>query len=420
MLRDELIIKMRASHAKIPGLEGDELTRETAVFDELTREVERGDVIWRQEQAVMHTRETEDFELWDVFGQLMRGEHVEDVARDALSIRENGIKDRAGPGAFRLPGDGYAWMSASSDRAVGDVARAPAGSISSDISNLLKCPPLTPIFQLPLPPTPLFDKATKVPAIDGVAIPFLVQTAADPFASVNVTCGVGEAEDKPESSIPADGKCTITTDECAGSTIISDKALRRVPAYEAIIADFMRGALKFQIETNIVVALNADGNVVLVPRAVAAAVGWTDLVDLEGAIPWYWAVSGEYAMCQDAQTFLKRTLGAVAPGYPLYNVTTAASMYTSLNGRPFFLDAMSALGVSGDVFYGDYSHIFVGIGQDIAFRRTNEGATLVKANSTMFAVFSDIGYCIPVGGVFAKLYDVGGSQSPSLSPSPSP
>ncbi len=418
MLRDELITKMKASHAKIPGLKGDELTRETAVFDELTGEVTRIDKIDAQEKAVMHSRETQDIELWESFGKLMRGEEVGDVARDALSIREPGIKDRAGEGAFRLPGDGFQWMSARRPTAVGEVARTPAGSISSDISNLLACPPLTPIFQLPLPPTPIFDKATKVPAINGVAIPFLVQTAADPFASVNVTCGLGEGEDKPESSIPADDKCTITTDECAGSTIISDKALRRVPTYEAIIADFMRGALAFEIETNIITALNADGNVITVNRAVAGAVGWTDLVDLEGAIPWYWSVSGEYAMHQDAQTFLKRTLGAVAPGYPLYNVTTAAPMYTSLNGRPFFLDAMSALGVSGDVFYGDYSNIFVGIGQDIAFRRTNEGATLVKANSTMFAVFSDIGYCIPVGATFAKLYDVGGSQSPSMSPSP--
>ena len=410
MLRDELIIKMKASHAKIPGLEGDELAREEAVFEELAGEVKRIDTIEAQEKAVMHARETQDNDLWDSFGKLMRGEEVEGVARDALAIREPGISDRAGEGAFRLPGDGFAWMNT--------VARSPAGSISSDIANLLPCPPLAPIFQLPLPPTPMFARSTKLPAINGVAIPFLIQTAADPFASVSVTCGVGEGEDKPEGSIPADNKCTITTEECAGSTIISDKALRRVPAYEAIIADFMRGALAFQIETNIITALNADATVVTVPRAAAGAVGWTDLIDLEGAIPWYWAVSGEYAMCQAAQTYLKRTLGAVAPGYPLYNPTTAQAMYTALNGRPFFLDDMSALGVSGDVFYGDYSNIFLGIGQDIAFRRTNEGATLVKANSTMFAVFADIGYCIPVGATFAKLYDVGGSQSPSMSPSP--
>ena len=419
MLRDQLLVKMKESHAKISGLEGDALTRETAAFDELAQEVKRLDAIEVQERAVMHTKETADIELWDVFGKLMRGEEVGSVGRDALAVRESGIRDRAGADAFRIPGDARVWMQGDAGQTPVTIERTPAGSIGSDISNLLSCAPHhSPIFQLPLPPTPLFDKSTKIPAVDGVAIPFLVQTEADPYASVSVTCGVGEGEDKPESGIPADGKCTITTDECAGSTIISDKALRRVPEYEAIIARFMRGALAWQLENNIITALNADANVVAVPRAVAGTVSWIDLVELEGAIPYWWAISGEYAMHQDVQTALKGTLGAVAPGYPLYNATTAQAMYTALNGRPFFLDNMSAIGVTGDVFYGDYSNIFLGIGKDIAFRRTNEGATLVKANSTLFAVFSDIGICIPVGATFSKLHDVGGSQSPSMSPSP--
>lgn len=414
MLRLELIRKMKESNARIAaGLEGEELTREQGVFGELAAEVKRLDAIETQERALAHERETQDSDLWDVFGKLLRGEAVDDVAREALVIREPGISDRAGEFGFRVPGDGAIWMQGMT------VERAPLGSIASDISNLLPAPPLTPLFQMPLPPTPLFDKATKLGAINGVAIPFLAQTAEDPYAGVTVTCGVGEGEDKPESGIPTVSKESITTQECNGSTIISDKALRRAPGYEAVIGTFMRGALAWQIEKNIITELNADANVVTVNRATAAQVSWADLIELEGAIPWFWSVSGEYAMHQDCQTFLKKTLTA-APGYPLFNVTTEKGMYASLNGRPFFLDAMSALGVSGDVFYGDYSNVFLGIGQDIAFRRTNEGATLVKANSTLFAVFADIGIGIPVGAAFSKLYDQGGSQSPSMSPSPSP
>ena len=403
MLRDELLTKMKESQTRCSTLTGDELVKEKAQFDELADEIKRIDVIAEREARTVHNREVNDAQLWNVWGKLMRGEQVDQVGRDALALRDTSMVDSNAAGGFRIPGDGRVWLQRSTTTTTTEAP--PLGHKSSDIADLIPCPPLGPLFQLPLPPTPIFDRATKLGALNGVAIPFIDQTIADPFAGVTVSRPVPEGSDKPESDIPANDQLEITTIEYAGSTVISDLALRRAPNYEAVIAHFMRGALAFKVEADIVTAMIADANIVDVPRAVALQVAWSDLIDLEGAIPWYWAISGEYALDQTVQTYLKRTLTA-APGYPMYTSTTANAMYTALNGRPYFLDDLSALGTTGDVFYGDFRNIFVGVGSDIVFKRTSEGLQLTQANSTLFAVFAHIGIGIPVGETFSRLDDV--------------
>lgn len=394
MLCDELLKKLKGLDDVIRSAEGDDLPKAKAEFDELHAEMVRLEAIAEQEAAAVSRAEVADRSLWDVFGKLMRGEAVDDVARDALCIRDASLRDRAGQGAFRLPGRAIDWM---------DVSRVALGSVSTDISDIIPPTPLAPLFSLPLPPTPFFDGSTKLPALNGIAIPFLVQTAADPFAGVSVTVPVGEGEDKPESGIPTLGQKPITTQEYAGSTIISDLALRRAPNYEGAISSILRGALATQINDDIITALLADATVVVVPRSVANAVDWADLINLEGAVPHFWNVNGKYALHQDCNTYLKSTLASTPIGYPLYTSTTEKGMYTHLNGRGFFLDRMSALGVEGDVVYGDPRNVFLGVGQDIVFKRTSEGLALTQANSTLFVIFAHIGIGIPVGATFSRL-----------------
>jgi HK97 family phage major capsid protein len=402
MLRDELLTKMRATHERMATLTGDELVKAKAEFDELADDVRRIDLLVQREREVTHEKEVKDEPLWDVFGKLMRGEPVEDRGRQALALRERNLWKKAGAaGDFRAPGDGLVYLCPPK----GPIVRRaePLGVVSADIADMIPPAQLTPLFQLPLPPAPCFDKATKVPALNGVAVPFLLQTADDPFAGVEITSGTEEGYLKHEDH-PLVDKLAIATSEYEAYTIVSDLALRRAPQYETLISTIFRAALAWTFDADIVDELLANVDVVDVPRATALHVAWSDLVDLEAAIPWFWSVSGEYGISQSAQADLKRTLTA-APGYPMYNATTAAAMYTGLNGKAYFLDAFSDVGTEGDVVYGDFRNVFVGVGQDIVFRRTNEGYTLTRQNSTMFAVFAHLGLGLPVGATFAKLTD---------------
>ncbi len=407
-LRKELLVKLRKSHASLATLEGDEHTHEASHFAELSDTVRRMDVIAEQERMTASRAETGDRELWGVFGKLLRGEPVDDVARGALAIREMSLLDSAGPTAFRIPGDALDWiqqlglLSATVRRSTTTTAEPPLGSVSADIGNVIGGEAQANLMTLPLPPTPWFDASTKLPAINGVAIPFIAQTAANPYGGITITRPTDEGTDKPESGIPDDDKETIATQEYSGSTIISDLALRRAPQYDAAIGTMLRGAIAGAINDDIIAAILADAGVIVVPRQVLNQVAWADLINLEGSVPWYWNVAAKYAMHQDVQTYLKSTLTA-APGYPMYNVTTAAAMYTSLNGRPFFLDAMAALGVEGDVVYGDPRNVFLGVGQDIVFKRTSEGLQLTQANSTLFVVFAHMGIGVPIPAAFARL-----------------
>ncbi len=401
MLRDELVRKLGSLHKKMGELEGDDLVAAKGEFDELAQEIDRIDTVAKREAEAEHAKEVKDEDLWKTFGKLMRGEEVSDSARESLAIREDKLKDKAGEDAFRAPGNALEYFS---PKMVQEAKRAALGVVSSDITEILVPQAQGPFVQMPFPPTPMFDAATKLTAINGVAVPFLKQTTSDPFAGVTIASGTSEGYAKTEDHPEVDD-VDITTSEYNAYTIVSDLALRRAPMYESIIANVFRSALAYTVEQAIITALLADGNVNSVARQTALQVEWKDLVNLEAAIPWYWAVQGSYGLSQTVQAYLKGTLTST-PGYPMYNQTTANAMYTALNGRPFFLDELSTLGTSGDVVYGDFRNIFLGIGQDIVFRRSDQGLQLVKQNSTIFAIFAHIGIGIPMGGAFAKLDDV--------------
>lgn len=409
MLRDELLIKLQESHARIGTLEGKAQVKEQAAFDELTAEVGRLDTIADQEKRLGHEREVTDREVWKVFGKLMREEEVSGNEREVLALRDpvwTSGNSSVGKGTFRVPGNALIWMSKTPEMERKDsLTRAALGAVSSDIADYIPCPPLAPFFQRPLPATPIFDKATKLEAINGKSVPFLLQTRDDPFAGVEVTCGISEGFEKPDAGIPEVSKCVIVTEECAGSVVLTDQMMRQQPNYESVVTNVLRGALASQLDLNLVTALAATPGVALETRQNVGGVSWRDLIRLWGAIPDWMQVNGEYAMNQSVVTALMETLASTPIGYPLFTSITADGMYTTINGRPFFIDRhLPGVGFTGDIWYGDWAANMIGIGQDITMRRTDEGYQLRKHNSALFTIVAHMGICTTQGAYgFAKL-----------------
>jgi hypothetical protein len=67
------------------------------------------------------------------------------------------------------------------------------------------------------------------------------------------------------------------------------------------------------------------------------------------------------------------------------------------------LDDVAALGSAGDIWLGPWENVYVGVGQDIVFRRSDEGLTLRKANSTGFFVWAHMGIGTPMPELFIQL-----------------
>ena len=406
MTRDELLT--RAAEIR-DGLkiekDADKRTKMRSEADEVIRAIEDIDREVTIKRMSNGAKETQDRELWDVFGQLMRGEAVSDRGRDALCVRDSGLAD-CGKDAFRLPGDALEMMTRITR---GTTTDSPIGIISSDIAAIIPSAPLAPTVMLPLPATPIFDRSTKIGALNGVAIPFVVHTVADPHAGMDITVGTDEGETKGVSDKPTLDELAVTTNEHNAYIIVSDLALRRAPEYAGMIQTILTNQLGQQIDAALITAILAKAT--QVTRVVANQVSWADLIHLEGAVPSWAGVQGEYAVdtgyasgaVTGSLTYLKSVQASGDYG-PLYAATTANAAYTSLNGRPYFIgDNIPALGADGDVIYGDFRYAFTGVGQDIVFRRSDEGLTLRKRNSTIFTIFAHLGAGVPIGIPFAYL-----------------
>jgi HK97 family phage major capsid protein len=413
MLRDNLIEKMKELRNKMAQDKGSDLVSTRAQFDEAQAEVNRIDAEAAAELKISSAHERRDDQLWEGFGRLLKGEPVSDLLRDALSVRDEKLREHAGRFGFRAPGSARDWLSARnsgpvSARATTTTPGAPLGIISSDISDMIPGATMQPLISLPLPPSPIFDAATKVDALNGTAQPFLDQTAQDPFAGVSITVGGAEGRKKGRTSLNVDAG-SITVQEYNAICVVSDLALRRAPQYETAIQQVFRSALAYQVDQDLITAILAGATAVT--RVGANTVQWADLIHLKKAIPWFWNVTGAFGFSQNAQAYLEETLTwpsgfiGASVGSPMYSESTAATMRAFLAGKNWFLDGLPDLGVEGDVIFGNYANSYVGVGQDIVFRRSSDGYTLMESNSTAFAVFAHLGVGVPIGEVFAKLDD---------------
>jgi HK97 family phage major capsid protein len=374
MLRDNLIVNLKELNSKMEKYTGEDLLKAKSEFDSVRSEIDRIDYIARCTPEVVQEakKEMADKELWGEFGKMLRGEEVGDVARDALSPRTQFMKDAAGKGSFRAPGLGM------------DYFRSTLTSASG--SHNLFIAPLEGLYQLPFPPTYLFDKATKINAINGVAYPLLNQSNEDPFAGVTITSGTSEGSDKTESGAPSIGKTPITTAEKNAYVVVADLALRRAPSYEGIIANLLTQAIKFDINSDIADELVSAGT--STTRATSGGL-WASLVALKYANKYYYTQTADFYMSQSMAEQIE--VSEDQYGRPLFNSNPSLGLYNQLAGRSYYLENLPTYGSKGDIIFVDPRNYYVAVEQDVVFRRTDQGLTLGKANSTAFFVFAHIG-----------------------------
>ena len=420
MLRVEILTKMKALHAKMDTASGDDLASMAADFNALSVEVNKLDAeAARTAHAALITEETKkemaDRALWDVFGKLMRSEQVDDVARDALSVRhptlwKNGHKDD-----FRAPGDALAYLCP--PPALPEAARETYVDSGDSGPLPLMTRKTSPLVQMPLPPTPLWDRGNKITAINGIGVPILTQTSANPWGGIVVSIGE-EADAKVDAGYPLIGKETITTHEFNGYCLVKNLALLRAPTYAGLIQDMFVGAIASRANLEGIVGdgttepegiLIAAG-VLEIPRDTANEVNWVDLVGLEEAAPWYWTAGARFMISQGVREFLKSDL-AVEDGRPLFTGSTAEGIWSRLVGREYNLDFCSALGTRGDVIFGDPRWYMWAVEQDIVFRSTDQGFALSQQNATMFIVHAHIGGQLLEPAVFSVLDDVATTEA---------
>ncbi len=368
-------------------------------FNELAEAVKREQKLRKAEAQREHEEEVNDDGLTEAFSKYLRGEELSGQEREALAIRDESLKDKAGEDAIRCPGNALLFAE-DAEEANSEAKRAT--QITSDVGSLQPNKPLTAPYMMDLPPSPLVDRATKLQAVNGVALPIISQTFDDPFAGVQVDSS-NEGEDKNEEFFSSE-QDTITTTEYNAYCVVSDQALRRIPNLDNTIQKLFMGALEYKLDERIMDSLdglNTDGT--QVNRDTADQVAWADLINMETEIPWYWRQNLEYMVSESALGYLKKQLATT--GTPLFSDSTGEDAYGSLNGYNWFLDEASALGTAGDVRLAPWDVVHVGVGKDIAFRRTNEGLALTKGNSTAFAVYSHMGIGIPIEELVVELID---------------
>lgn len=388
-VKDNMIQKMKDKRDAIRSCQDkDELKTLKGEFDELLEAVEQERAIEEAEARRDHLAETEDRELWREFGRYLNGEKISDRAREALAIRDPGMENAAGRNAVRAPGNAFLYA-----RDSDEARRAALGEVTSDWSNLQPPTPKTAPYMLGLPPTPVFDRATKLPAVNGVAIPVVDQTLADPFAGVSVTKGTSEGDEKGSTNFN-DALEEISTQEYNATVIISDLAIRRIPQLESTVQSLFLGALAFDVDGDLVTAAHADG-LTTAARATTGDIERSDLIDLETNIPWYWRTDRlEYGMSETALASIKKQ--EATNGMPIFAADASQGAYDKLNGYGWFLDDFPGVTDHYSLMLHRWDAMFVGVGQDIAFRRSNEGESMVKHNSTIFSVWAHMGIGRPI------------------------
>lgn len=394
---EDMIDEMKDKKEAIRSCEdSDELETLKGEFDEMHEAVKREQAVEEAEARREHKSETEDRELNRAFASYLNGEELSGNQREALAIRDDSLRDVAGEDAIRAPGNAFLHEQDTDDAAVRQVdaaVRAPLGQITSDYSEMQPPTPKTGAYMLGLPPAPVFDRATKLPALNGVAIPIVSQTFSDPFAGVTITSGQGEGEDKGETDFNKALE-EISTVEYNAHVVISDQALRRIPALDSTVQELFMGALKFEVNGDLVTEAFATDSTEI-PRTATGDLEREDLINLETEVPWYWRGAGlEYAMSEGALAALK--LKEATNGMPIFAADASQGAYSQFNGYPWFLDELAALGSNGDLQLARWDANMVGVGQDIAFRRSNEGLTLGKANSTAFFCWAHFGFGRPI------------------------
>lgn len=276
--------------------------------------------------------------------------------------------------------------------------------------------------RLPLPNAPIWEKATKYACVAGIAYKYIPQGISTELAMFAGTSVSGASTAAMENQTIYEGEALdtarmqITTNMYNSGKAISRAALNRAPEYEGMTVEFLVANTRYQIDKacyGALVAQNALSACQIVTRntygigtgSATAAGKWTDIVNVEEALPYFWQNDAEYLLSQSVRANLKATMGQVAGSTvgPLFSPNTSETIYGQLNGHPYFLDwNVADAGTACDVIYGNFKWVTAAQEGDVVVRRTDQGEFMTK-NQVYFCVTAFVGVDVPMPWAFAVL-----------------
>lgn len=249
----------------------------------------------------------------------------------------------------------------------------------------------------------IYAKCSHFRSINGtVEWPMLDQANGGAQGGVAVTWKATEGADKGETD-PVFTDFTLNTYEASAWTEMSVTALRRSSVeLQSLITRLFRAALQAEWSRMVVYGsgtnrpqgvLNAVGKTT-VQRAVATQVGWTDLTNLEYAVPMAQRRSGEYLIHDTVEKYLKQDVDSETR--PLYTADVHSTIRNMLAGHPYTAHAYGAelgtpliLGVEGDTVFGDWKNYAFGMEEEITIARSEHVS--FKAGRVVFRVMCYVG-----------------------------
>lgn len=352
----------------------------------------------------------------------LQGKRLSDRALDAISLKDGRLEGKTdfGPAPegvedvnyedmyVRLPREWskriFGKVMLSTDDSGHDVDSGLQDTLAEDFKNeLLEKPKFVPN---------VFDFVRHEQALNGKAVWPMADRDAGTDSGVAFTWKSAEGEDK--GSTEAYFKdFEVSTSELSGYTELSLEALRR-PAIqlEAKLLEMFRRAARREFARTILDGTgshqplgirNAGSGATEVARASAGAIGWTDLVDLEFAVPAEFAVNGRYVVSRNARKGLVRQVDG--DDRPLFSKDVSAGMAARLNNLPYSEENFETgeLGTSGEVVFGDFLAYMFAMESDIAIARSDHVA--FKKGRVVYRLIAWVGGKPIYGEAFSFLGD---------------
>jgi len=286
----------------------------------------------------------------------------------------------------------------------------PSTSIAAGFTALIPQDYRDTLLQLPAEMPALLPRTTVLSSPTGtITIPRLVQTDSNEYGGVSVSW-ISEGAAKPETEMEFE-QVTIAANEVAAYTELTHRLLSRsAVGLEQVLNGLFRGAVIDAIDNALLTGsgvgqpqgiVNAAG-IRTVQRAAAGGVSYADLVNLKYAVRPYHRAAGIFILEDAVAQALE--LAVDNDGRPLFTASTANGIYDRLVGKPYITTTrLPALGVEGDVMFGDPRQYYVGMEEDVVVKRSDEYR--FRNNVAAFVVFAVVGGQLVQPRTFAMLTD---------------
>jgi len=352
-------------------------------------------------QAKDHDAEMEAKSV--AFEKFVRGRSLSDGEMDLMTPQSKRFKEAAGgvvvPAALGYKMFGASWAEAvlSGIHVPGFEAKAlPLTSGQATMAALIPQDYRRELLELPAEPPHIMGRATIVDSPTGtVTWPRLVQSDTNEYGGVVVN-ETAEGGTKPETE-PQFEQLEISTIEVSAYTEVSATMLRRSAlALEALISRLFRAALLDHFDRRFILGTGIGQIAGIVPtvgiravaRAGAGAVSYADLVNLEHAVRAYHRAGATWVIGDDVVQSLKLVMDLM--GRPLFVPDPSTGAYRTLLGYPYIATHRTpALGVSGDVIFGDLREYIVAVEQEIVVKRSEHFR--FRNNVVAFVIYALVG-----------------------------